>query len=250
MLCVVGSRDLSAYGAFACRRLISGLAGAPLTIVSGLAFGADACALEAALDAGLPTIAVPGSGLDDAVIGPRTNLPLAHRILASGGLLLSEHPPEHRPVPRDFPSRNRIMAGLASAVLMIEASESSGTLITAGLAGEYGRDLLCVPHRIGDLHSYGMTRFVRLGADLVTESAHILEALGLPQQLPASGRIGMPIDGPAQTVLDLLARIGNGAPADTLVRAAPLPAERTLAALSELEIAGAIEERGGGWFRR
>ncbi len=178
-LAVVGSRDLSEYGRSACEFLVNGLTGYPISIVSGLALGADACAHASALKAGLHTIAIPGSGLDDSVIGPRTNLGLAQDILAAGGALISEHPPMHVPKPKDFPSRNRIMVGMADAVLVIEAGERSGTLITARLAAEYDRTLLCVPHRIGDPNSAGSHQFIRLGAELVTEPSQILEALRL-----------------------------------------------------------------------
>lgn len=179
LLAVVGSRSLSEYGRQACQELIAGLAGHPISIVSGLALGADACAHQAALDAGLHTIAIPGSGLNDEVIAPRSNFPLAMDILAAGGALLSEQEPDHVPFPSDFPSRNRIMVGMADAVLVIEAGERSGTLITARLAGEYNRDLLCVPHRIGDQNGIGTNQFIRLGAELVTEPVHVLDALKL-----------------------------------------------------------------------
>ncbi len=181
-LAVVGSRALSRYGQEACERLIAGLAGYPISIVSGLALGADACAHRAALMAGLHTIAVPGSGLDDSVISPRTNFGLAKEILAAGGALISEQEPLHKPWLKEFPSRNRLMVGMSDAVLMIEAGPKSGTLITARLAGEYNRDLLCLPHRIGDPHAFGPHLFLRLGAALVTEPIHILEALRTPSR--------------------------------------------------------------------
>ncbi|HYD93400.1 MAG TPA: DNA-processing protein DprA [Candidatus Paceibacterota bacterium] len=179
LLAVVGSRALSPYGKSACESLIAGLAGHPISIVSGLALGTDACAHQAALKAGLHTIAVPGSGLSDAVLYPRTNASLALEILGAGGLLLSENPPDHRPYLKEFPSRNRIMVGLAHAVLVIEAGPRSGTLVTARLTHEYNRDLLMVPHRIGDEHGYGAHLFLRLGAGLVADAEHILEALQL-----------------------------------------------------------------------
>ncbi len=178
-LAVVGSRELSEYGREACIALINGLKGYPISIISGLALGADACAHQAALDTGLHTIAVPGSGVSDAVIGPRANLKLAQDILKAGGAIMSENEPNHVPKPHDFPSRNRIMVGMADAVLVIEASEQSGTLITARLAADYNRDLLCVPHRITDAHGVGPHLFIRLGATLVSEPLHILEALHL-----------------------------------------------------------------------
>lgn len=179
LLAVVGSRSLSEYGRQACQELIAGLAGHPISIVSGLALGADACAHQAALDAELHTIAIPGSGLNDQVIAPRSNFQLAMDILTAGGALLSEQEPDHVPFPSDFPARNRIMVGMSDAVLVIEAGERSGTLITARLAGEYNRDLLCVPHRIGDQNGIGANQFIRLGAELVTEPVHVLDALKL-----------------------------------------------------------------------
>lgn len=177
-LVVVGSRALTPYGDAICQKLIEGLSGYPISIVSGLALGTDACAHRAALKAGLHTIAIPGSGLSDSVIAPQTNLGLAKEILLAGGALLSEHKPDTTARPQYFPSRNRIMVGMADAVLIIEAGERSGTLITARLASEYSRDLMCVPHRIGDTNSEGPNMFIRLGAELITSSADILETLG------------------------------------------------------------------------
>jgi DNA processing protein len=178
-LAVVGSRDLSEYGREACETLIAGLAGYPVSIVSGLALGADACAHESALRAGLHTIAVLGSGVDNASVYPRTNLGLAKDILAKGGMLVSENGDGYKPQAFDFPKRNRIVVGLSHAVLIVEAAAQSGTLITARLTHEYNRDLLCIPHRINDPHSFGANLFLRLGAALVAEPAHILEALGI-----------------------------------------------------------------------
>ncbi len=177
-LVVVGSRALTPYGEAICEKLIQGLSGYPISIVSGLALGTDACAHRAALSAGLHTIAVPGSGLSDKAMAPQTNLGLAKEILLAGGALLSEHEPDTTARPQYFPSRNRIMVGLADAVLVIEAGERSGTLITARLASEYSRDLMCVPHRIGDTNSEGPHMFIRLGAELITSSEDILETLG------------------------------------------------------------------------
>lgn len=178
-LAVVGSRDLSDYGKAACESLIAGLKGHPISVVSGLALGADACAHQAALKAGLHTIAVLGSGIDDPSISPRTNYQLAQDILAAGGMLISEHPDGYTPFPKDFPERNRIVVGLSQATLIVEAGQKSGTLITARLTHEYNRELLCIPHRIGDPHSFGANLFIRLGATLVSEPEHILEALRL-----------------------------------------------------------------------
>lgn len=245
LLAVVGSRALSRYGEEACKKLISGLSGYPISIVSGLALGADACAHKAALDAGLHTIAIPGSGLDDSVIYPRSNLKLALEIIKSGGALISEQEPLHKPWMKEFPSRNRLMVGMSDAVLVIEAGEKSGTLITARLASEYNRDLLCIPHRIGDPHGFGPHLFIRLGASLVTEPLHILEALGIPPR-ETSAREAPTLDGPELAVWELLAEPKQR---DEILRASKNEAGEVLTALVALELKGLIKEEFGAWRR-
>src|SRR3989338_8416810 len=136
-LAVVGSRAATNYGRQAVRHLIEGLRGYPIVIVSGLAYGMDAEAHKAALEAGLPTVAVPGSGLDWSVLYPRANVNLAREIMKAGGAHLSEFEPNMKAADYTFPQRNRIMVGLSKAVLVIEAKERSGSLITARLATEY-----------------------------------------------------------------------------------------------------------------
>ena len=131
-----------------CKHLIEGLRGYPIVIVSGLAYGADAAAHRAALEVGLPTVAVPGSGLDWDILYPRANVGLAREILKAGGALLSEEEPETKAADWTFPKRNRVMAGLSRATLIIEAKELSGSLITARLTVEYNRELLVVPGSI------------------------------------------------------------------------------------------------------
>lgn len=247
-LAVVGSRALSRYGKEACDYLISGLAGYPISIVSGLALGADAAAHRAALATGLHTIAIPGSGLDDSVIAPRTNLGLARDILASGGLLLSEHEPLYKPYPHDFASRNRIMTGLSHAVLMIEAGERSGTLITARLAAEYNRDLLCVPHRIHDPGGAGSHLFLRLGATLVAEPAHLLEALGF--ETPSAGESVRNTEQLSEAEKKVLSLLEEPLAKDELIRRLAVPISEALTLLVTLELKGFVEERFGAWRRR
>src|SRR3989344_2642579 len=147
-LCVVGSRKYSSYGKEVCEKLIEGLRGYPVVIVSGLALGMDAIAHRAALSAKLHCVAVPGSGLDPSVLYPATNRRLADEILKAGGVLLSEFEPNFRATAWSFPQRNRIMAGLSDAVLVIEAEKRSGTLITARLATAYHRDVFTIPGSI------------------------------------------------------------------------------------------------------
>ena len=177
-LCVVGSRKYSPYGKEVCQKLIEGLSGYPIVIVSGLALGIDAIAHESALDAGLTTIAVPGSGLGDDVLYPSTNKSLAKKILDAGGALVSEFEENFRATPYSFPQRNRIMAGMSHATLIVEAEEKSGTLITSKFATEYNRDVLTIPASIFSGNSYGPHMLLRLGATPITKNEDILEALG------------------------------------------------------------------------
>src|SRR3989344_4618820 len=154
-LCVVGSRRYTNYGKEVCGKLIEGLRGYPVVIVSGLALGIDALAHRAALAANLPCVAVPGSGLSPHVLHPASNRRLADDILLSGGAMLSEFEPDFRPTLWSFPQRNRIMAGLSDAVLVIEAESKSGTLITSKLATEYNRDVFTLPGSIFSSTSAG-----------------------------------------------------------------------------------------------
>jgi DNA processing protein len=180
-LCVVGSRKHTSYGKEICQKLIRGLKGYPIVIVSGLAIGIDTIAHETAIDAGLKTIAFPGSGLDDSVIYPRSNLKLAHDIIEMGGCLLSESEPLFKAEIYSFPKRNRLMAGMSHAVLIIEAQEESGTLITARMALDYNRDVLAVPGSILSPNSKGSNELIRQGATPITNSSELLEALGFGQ---------------------------------------------------------------------
>ncbi len=182
MLAVVGARKHTAYGKEVAVSLIRGLRGYPITIVSGLALGIDGIAHRTALEVGLPTLAIPGSGLSKEVLYPPSHRKLAEEILDAGGGLLSEFSPETPAAPWTFPKRNRIMAGLSQAVLIIEAAEQSGTLITARLAMECWRDVLAVPGQITSLLSRGPNALIRDGAIPILSPVDILDALGVPQQ--------------------------------------------------------------------
>ncbi len=244
-LAVVGSRALSAYGREACAKLIEGLRGYPISIVSGLALGADSAAHRAALSAGLHTVAMPGSGIGEKGISPASNLGLAHDILKAGGALLSEYEPGMVGAPWTFPERNRLMVALSQTVLVIEAGERSGTLITARLAGEYNRDLLCVPHRIGDSHGYGAHLFIRLGAGLVSEPGHILEALGFSTETDTV-KSTPHLEGVELALYELLEEPMRR---DELIRASRLAAGDALTALVTLELKGILKEEFGAWRR-
>lgn len=242
-LTVVGSRALTPYGIAVCKHLIEGLRGYPIVIVSGLAYGADAAAHRAALEVGLPTVAVPGSGLDWGVLYPRANVGLAREILKAGGALLSEEEPDTKAADWTFPKRNRVMAGLSRATLIIEAKELSGSLITARLTVEYNRELLVVPGSIFSEESKGTHQFLRLGAAAVTSPDDILVALGLEKRTSENlTSLREDLSEEERRVIDLIhAPLSR----DELIEALELPITEANVLLSAMEIKGLIVEELG-----
>jgi DNA processing protein len=228
---IVGARACSAYGAHVARSLGRELAAAGLVVVSGMARGVDGEAHRGALEVSGVTVAVLGCGVD-------RDYPASHRMLAvdiaARGLIVSEYAPGVEPAPWRFPARNRIVAGLASVTVVVEARESSGALITADLALEEGREVFAVPGEIGSALSKGTNALLRLGATPLTSAADVLESFGLcgagPRQPTGSG------DGAA--VLDRLR--DSAATADEIARATGLEAGAVAAAVTELELAGLI----------
>lgn len=173
-LAIVGSRKVSDYGRESISEIISGMPN-NTAIISGLALGADGHAHECALRNDLYTLAVLGSGIADNDIYPRSNFNLAKRILESGGCLLSEYPPGTNPLPQNFPSRNRIISGLARAVIVAEAAAASGSLITAEFALEEGRDLWAIPGPISSALSVGTNHLIYKGAMPAISTRVIIE---------------------------------------------------------------------------
>jgi DNA processing protein len=242
-LAVVGSRACSAYGRQVCRYLIEGLRGYPIAIVSGLAYGIDTEAHKAALEYDLPTVAVPGSGLDWNVLYPRANLALAQEIIAAGGALLSEEEPGAKSMEYMFPKRNRIMTGLSHATLVIEAREKSGSLITAKLAVEYNRELLVVPGSIFSEESRGTHQFLRLGATAITRPEDILVSLGIEKRdTEALTKLRSDLSPVEQRVCSIIA---SPLSRDQLIEALDLPITEANVLLSTMEIKGLIVEELG-----
>jgi DNA processing protein len=225
------------------QKLIAGLAQYKVCIVSGMALGIDAEAHKAALDVGLPTIAVLPSGLDDKVIYPTINRPLAKLILARGGALISENPSDFVAMIHSFPQRNRIAAGMSTASLIIEAGEKSGTLITARLAMDYNREVLAIPHELGKESGAGVNALIRSGATLVRTSEDILEALGL-KTLDEPKQTSFPTD-LNDVEVTILQTLGSAMVRDDLIDEAGLSAQEANIALSSLLIRGLIVERLG-----
>lgn len=177
-LCIVGSRSCTPYGKEACRYIISGLKGYPITIVSGLAIGMDSHAHKCALEENLNCIAFPGSGLEMDVLYPSSSKYLAEEIILSDGAVYSEFPPEAKSQPWMFPLRNRLMVGVSHAVLFIEAREKSGTNITFRLSAEFSRDALAVPGSIFSVHSEGTNRMIYEGATPILSGEDVLKWFG------------------------------------------------------------------------
>lgn len=236
-LCVVGSRAHTRYGKEACEMLIKGLAGYPIVIVSGLAIGMDTIAHRAALAANLPTVAVPGSGLHKNVLYPRSNMQLATDITNAGGALLSEFEPLFKATPWSFPQRNRIMAGLSHATLVIEAAGRSGTLITARLAADYNRDVLAVPGPITSPVSVGPHELMKVGATPVTTPRDILQALHIPERAEAAPSSSADLTAEERAVL---AHLAEPCHRDELIEKLGLPAQAGTVLISMLELKGHI----------
>ncbi len=235
---VVGARSASPYGAQIARMLGRELSAAGLVVVSGMARGIDADAHRGALDAGGRTVAVLGCGIDRDY--PARHAELARRI-AKDGLIVSEYPPGVEPAPWRFPARNRIIAGLALATVVVEARERSGALITADFALELGREVFAVPGEITSALSAGTNRLIRQGAAPLLGADDVLDALGI--EPPSAARVTSAVSEPARRVLGLLADQPRGA--DELTRITSLGAADVAAALVELELGGLAYEADG-----
>lgn len=174
---VVGSRNMSDYGKEMTRKIVKELVDAGVCIVSGLAIGIDTVAHETCLENGGKTIAVLGSGLNK--IFPKENIDLFHKIISSGGCVVSEHMPDEEAKKEYFPARNRIVSGLSIGTLVIEAAYRSGTSITAKFALDQKRKLFCIPNGYGYKNSCGTIKLIKKGAILITEGKEVLYELGL-----------------------------------------------------------------------
>lgn len=241
-LAMVGSRRASRPGMDTAAAFSRSLAGAGFVITSGLALGIDAAAHQAALDVGGLTVGVLGTGLENFY--PQRNRRLADAMIASGSAVLSEFPLDAGPTPSNFPRRNRIISGLSLGVLVVEASVASGSLITARLAAEQGREVYAIPGSIHHPGARGCHQLIRDGAVLVETIEHILEALRGWQHLPLSADTTK-VDHPLLALLHAAPHTSEGL-ADSSGWALP----KVLAALTELEMDGRAVCENGRWFAR
>lgn len=251
-IAVVGTRIPTQYGVSAAEVISRKLAGSGITIVSGMARGVDTAAHRGALAADGRTIAVLGSGID--VIYPPDNKKLYEQII-SNGAVVSEFPIGTAPLAENFPQRNRIISGLVKGVLVVEASEKSGSLITAGLALDYGRDVFALPGNITSFKSKGTNKLIKQGAKLVEDARDILEELSI------SGT-GLK---PAHAVPDSLLKMRAGLSSeeeqiislldepsfiDTIIQRTGLPAQKISALLLDMELKGLVQQQAGKQFIR
>lgn len=250
-IAVVGSRNPTPQGSNNARALSRALAEAGLTVVSGLALGIDGAAHEGALEGAPPdclaTIAVVGTGLDR--VYPKQHLELARRIVQRG-LIISEYHLGTPPLPENFPKRNRIIAALGEGTLVVEAALQSGSLITARMASEQGKDVFAVPGSIHAPQSRGCHALLKQGAKLVEGAQDILEELRLApaQQQAAAGATPIHEPKPDSGLLQALGFDPVGL--DALIARTGIPAPQLQAQLLELELAGAVARLPGGLFQR
>ncbi|CAM3941351.1 DNA-processing protein DprA [Roseateles saccharophilus] len=246
-IAVVGSRNPTAQGGDNARAFARALAQNGYAIVSGLALGVDAAAHEGALDAGGATIAVVGTGLDQ--VYPPRNAGLAGRILAAGGLIVSEYSLGTPVLPANFPRRNRIIAGLSLGCLVVEAAVQSGSLITARLAVEAGREVFAIPGSIHSPQARGCHALIRQGAKLVESAEDVLEELpplGVPAAAPLEDEAETPHQ--QQSLLDTMGF--DPVSLDALMARCGWPAAELSAALLELELDGQVARLAGQLFQR
>jgi len=245
-LAIVGSRKFTAYGEQVAERLSYDLAQAGFIIISGLAFGIDKKAHTGTLEAHGTTLAILGGGITDSDIAPRSHLTLAKKILETGALI-SEYPPHTEIHPGNFPARNRIIAGLAQGVLVIEAAEKSGSLITASLALDYNREVFAIPGSIFSPVSTGTHLLLKRGAKLVTHAHDILEELApqLPLQVTSIEEEAVShVDLSQNEITTLKALTHEVIDMHVLIQKTSLPINELQAALTLLELKGLAKNIG------
>jgi DNA processing protein len=238
LLSIVGSRKYTTYGKQVINELMAGLSSYPIGIISGLALGIDSLAHEAALQNNLYTLAIPGGGLSDECLYPSSHKSLAYKILEAGGGLLSEFDPDFHATYWSFPQRNRLVAGISQATLLIEAAEKSGTLITARLATDYNRELLVIPGSIFSKNSHGVHQFLKLGATPVTSSQDILDCLHIEQKQTENKQVTIALS-PIETLI--ISCLFEPIHRDDLIRKSNLPTGEASQILMMMELQGYIK---------
>jgi DNA processing protein len=241
---IVGTRSPSSYGIACCRSIIAGLAGYDICIASGLAYGIDGIALEAAVDAGLHTLAYPGSGVSDEAIYPKVHLALAHKILNAGGAIVSHFSDDEPARPYFFPERNRCLAALSNIVIAIECIKKSGTMITAMAAADFNVTLGAVPGPITSELSSGPHELFRHGAEPIECARDILKLLGYVSD-ERNDRGDEPPDDCGPEERSIYTALRSPKTQDELLDELRLPAHDLSRWLTVLELKGHIVFRAG-----
>src|SRR3989344_4792274 len=246
---VVGTRKLTSYGKEAAQKITTGLVQSGFTIVSGLAMGIDAVAHQTTLNNGGKTIAVLGGGVDDKSIGPQINFKLAIDILKNHGLIISEYPEGFHANEKTFPQRNRIISGLSRGVLIVEADEKSGALITAYCALDQNRDVFAIPGSIFSSKSLGPNVLIKKGAKLIVSAQDIVDEYGHNLNLFDKNRHNMSTQNPVhKSIIDILEDKGESSADDMISYLPTLSASDILSSLSVLEINGLIKRASNGKY--
>ncbi len=245
-LAIVGTRKISTYGQAIVKKIIPEIVRQQITTVSGLALGVDGLVHQETIQAGGKTIAVLGSGLDNANLYPTSNRYLVEKIINSDGLVLSEYPPGTPPLPQHFPRRNRIIAGLAQGTLVIEADLESGSLITASYALEQNREVMAIPGSIFANGSSGTNKLIKQGAKLVDNINDILDCLQLQIIDKQTSQPFTPANDNEKKIYDTLS--SNPIALDEIIRQTQLDSSTVNTTISLLEIKGVVKNVGNNHF--
>lgn len=239
---VVGTRKATPYGKLMTDKIITELVKLNIVIVSGLALGLDTVAHDTTINNGGKTIAVLGGGVDKNTVGPHANQALAEKIIFNGGCLVSEYPPYFEPNKATFPARNRIIAGLSSATLVVEAPIASGALITARLALDYNREVMAVPHQANSFLGEGCNKILKQGAHLITEAEDVAQLLNLADVLSKTKKILPPLNETEKAIVSCLSN--NPVHVDKIIEITGLESQEINSNLVMMEINGIIKNLG------
>lgn len=239
---VVGTRKITHYGKLMAEKIVADLVKLNIVIVSGLALGLDAVAHDTTINNGGKTIAVLGGGVDKNTVGPGANRALAEKIVFNGGCLVSEYPPYFEPNKATFPARNRIIAGLSSGTLVIEAPITSGALITARLALDYNREVMAVPHQANSILGEGCNKILKQGAHLITEAEDVAQLLNLADVIGQTKKVLPPLNETEKIIISCLS--DNPVHIDKIIESTGLESQEISSNLVMMEINGIIKNLG------
>lgn len=247
LLAVVGSRKASVYGKQCVSQLLPPVIKAGIGIVSGLAYGIDSLAHRTTLENKGLTIAVLGSGIDNATIYPRSHISLAKSIIEAGGAIVSEYAPGTPASQFHFPARNRIIAGLCQATLIIQAAERSGSLITGRLALESNRDVCAVPGAITDPLAAGTNQLIRQGAAPIVAANDLLDLYGISTHSNANTEPSS-LSESEQLIYSVLT--SDGVSLDQIIEQSKMPSAQVLTLITQLELSDLIQHAGTLYYRK